>query len=55
MYHALGLLASNRYELDLSNEVPNIAFGQEAAKVSEIKAIGRKKYLLVQSGLDESV
>ena len=33
----LGLLASNRYEIDLSNEVLNIDFGQGAAKISEVK------------------
>ena len=30
-------LASKRYVMDLSNEVLNIDFGQEAAKISEGK------------------
>ena len=34
-----------RYVSDLSNEVLNIDFGQKAAKISEVKAGGRKKYL----------
>ena len=33
------------YEKDLSNEVLNIDFGQEVAKVLEVKAGGQKKYL----------
>ena len=36
----LGLLAPNRYEVDLSNEVLNIDFGQGAAKISKVKVIG---------------
>ena len=36
---------SNRYEMDLSNEVLNIDFGQGAAKISEVKVGRRKKYL----------
>ena len=35
--HDLGLLAANRYELELSNEVLFINFGQGAAKISKIK------------------
>ena len=31
--------------MDLSNEVLNIDFGQGAAKLSEVKVGGRKKYL----------
>ena len=41
--HALGLLAPNRYELDLSNEVLNIHFGQGTAKISEVKVGGYEK------------
>ena len=33
------------YEIDLSNEILNINFGQGAAKISEVKVRGRKKYL----------
>ena len=43
LYYAHGLLAPNRYELDLSNEVLNIHFGQGTAKISEVKVGGRKK------------
>ena len=32
MFHGLGLLATNRYVMDLSNEVLNVDFGQDAAK-----------------------
>ena len=39
----LGLMAPNRYELDLSNEVLIIHFGQGAVKISEVKVVGRKK------------
>ena len=35
----------NRYEIDLLNEVLNIDFGQEAAKISEVKVGGQKRYL----------
>ena len=31
--------------MDLSNEVLNIDFDQESAKVSEVKLGGKKKYL----------
>ena len=41
-YHGLGLLAPNRYEVDLSNEVLNIDFSQGTAKISEVK-VGLKK------------
>ena len=40
--HGLRLLASNIYEEDLSNELLNIDFGQEAAKISEVKVGGQK-------------
>ena len=40
--HGLGLLALNRYEIDLSNEVLNIDFDQGAAKISEVKVGVRK-------------
>ena len=41
--HGLGLIASNRYKVDLSNEVLNIHFGQGAAQISEIKVRGWKE------------
>ena len=41
--HSLGILALNRYELDLSNEVLNIHFSQGASKISEVKFGSRKK------------
>ena len=46
LFHGLGLLALNN-EIDLSNEVLNIDFGQGAAKISEVKVGGKKKYLLI--------
>ena len=42
---AFGFLSPNRYEIDLSNEVLNIDFGQGAAKVPEVKVGVPKKYL----------
>ena len=42
-YYALELLAPNRYELDLSNEVLYIIVGQEGAKIIEIKVGGQKR------------
>ena len=36
-FHGLGLLAPNKYEIDLSNEVLNIDFGHRAKKVPEVK------------------
>ena len=44
-FKSLGLWSPNRYELDLLNEVLNIDFGLEAAKISEVKVGGQKKYL----------
>ena len=44
-FRNLGLWSPNRYEIDLSNEVVNIDFNQEAAKISEVKVGGRKKHL----------
>ena len=41
--HGFGLLAPNRYEVDFSNEVLNIDFGQGAAKLSEVKVGGQKE------------
>ena len=41
----LRLLAPNRYEVDLSNDVLKIDFGQGAAKIPRVKAGGQKKYL----------
>ena len=43
MYHGLGPLAPNRYELDLSNEVLNTHFGQGTTKISEVKVGDQKK------------
>ena len=39
---ALGFPSPNRYEIDLSNEVLNIDFGQGAAEIPEIKVGGQK-------------
>ena len=44
-FKSLGLCSPDRYEVDLSYEVLNIEFGQGAAKISEVKVGGRKKYL----------
>ena len=44
-FKSLRFCPPNRYEIDLSNEVLNIDFGQGAAKISEVKVGGRKKYL----------
>ena len=41
--HDLGLLAPNKYILDLLNGVLNIHFDLRAVKVSEIKVGGQKK------------
>ena len=38
-------MSPKRYEIDLSNEVLNIDFGQRAAKIPEVKFGGQKKYL----------
>ena len=43
-YYAFELLAPNRYELDLSNEVLNIVFGQGATKISKFKVGQQKKF-----------
>ena len=45
LYYDLGLLIPNRYEIDLSNEVLNIDFGQGAAKIPKVKVGVWKKYL----------
>ena len=45
LFKSLGLWYPNRYEIDLSNEVLNIDFGQGAAKISEFKVGVWKKYL----------
>ena len=39
-FKSLGLCSPNKYEVDLSNEVLNIDFGQGAAKISEVKVGG---------------
>ena len=49
------LLALNRYEIDLSNEVLSFDFSQDAAKIWEINVSGRQKNLPVQPGPDASV
>ena len=38
----LGFLASNRYEIDLSNEVLNINFWEVAAKIFEVQVEDHK-------------
>ena len=43
VFHGLGLLAPEKYEINLSNEVLNIDFGKGAAKISEFKVGGKKK------------
>ena len=43
-FKSLGLWSTNRYEIDLLNEVLNIDFGQGATKISEVKVRGKKKY-----------
>ena len=44
-FKSLGLCPPNRYEIDLSNEVLNIDFGQGAAKIPEVQVGIQKKYL----------
>ena len=41
----MGFELQTDMKIDLSNEVLKIDFGQEAAKISEVKVGGRKKYL----------
>ena len=41
----MDFLSPIRYEIDLSNEVLNIEFGQGAAKIPEVKVGVQKKYL----------
>ena len=43
---ALDFLDPKKSEIDLSNEVLKIDFGQRAAKISKVKVGGEKKYLL---------
>ena len=38
----LSFLAPKRYEIDLSNEVLKIDFGQKTAEISKVKVGGRK-------------
>ena len=40
--HGIGLLAPNRYEVELSNVALNIHFGQGAVKILEVKVRVRK-------------
>ena len=47
--HSLWLLAPNKYDIDLLDDVLNIDFSQGDAKFSEVKAGGWKKYLLTSS------
>ena len=42
-FHGFGLMALNRYVMDLLNEVLNIDLGLEAAKTQEVKVGGQKK------------
>ena len=42
---SLALWPPNRYEVDLLNEVLDINFGQGAARISDVKVVGQKKYL----------
>ena len=44
-FKILELWSPNTYEMDLSNEKLNIDFGQETAKIKEVKVGGQKKYL----------
>ena len=46
MYYAYWLLAPNRYEIDLSDEVLCTLVDQEAAKILEAKTGGKKNYQL---------
>ena len=39
-FHGLELQAKKKYEIDLSNEVLNIDFGQGVAKILEVKVVG---------------
>ena len=50
-YHDLGLLAPNRYESDLLNEVLNVLIGQTAAKLQACK-VGEQKKKLRQFGFE---
>ena len=43
-FKSLGLWSPNKHKVDLSYEALNIDFGQEAAKISEVKVGGQKKY-----------
>ena len=43
--NVLHLLGSPRFEINHSNEVLNIDFGQGAAKIPGVKVGGQKKYL----------
>ena len=45
-YHNLGLLAPNKYESDLSNEVLCSLVAQRAAKLWEVKSADLKKIVL---------
>ena len=44
-FNSLGLQSPRRYEIELSYEVLNIDFGQGAAKISDVKVGGQKKFL----------
>ena len=46
--------APNRYEVDLSNEVLNIHFGEGASKISEVKVGDRKKNCWLSRIWDQS-
>ena len=42
MFHGPELLPSEKYEINLSNEVLNFNFGLGAAKISKVKVGGQK-------------
>ena len=50
-YKSLGLWSPYRYGIDHSHEVLKIDFGQGAAKISEVKVGGKKKYMPCQLSL----
>ena len=43
-FKSIGLWSQNRYEIDLSNEVLNIDFGQGDAKISKVKVDPQKNF-----------
>ena len=55
MFDGLGLLAPNEYEINLSNEILNIDFGQGASKISEVQIGVWKKYLPTRLTMEQWV